>query len=146
MHISLRPAELDDKDFLWSLHCDTMRGYIEKVWGWDEQWQREHFAERFDRYDMEIIEVDGVRVGAIQVDRQPGIIFLNNMHITPSRQRHGIGSEIVRALIDESDKRGIPIRLQVLKVNPARKFYERLGFREIGNTETHIRMERGPRG
>jgi hypothetical protein len=29
-------------------------------------------------------------------------------------------------------------------LNPARDFYERLGFREIGITETHIRMERAP--
>ena len=46
--------------------------------------------------------------------------------------------------IEEADERGVPIRLQVLKVNPASDLYERLGFRKIEVTETHIRMERAP--
>ena len=31
-------------------------------------------------------------------------------------------------------------RLQVLKVNPSRRLYERLGFCETGATETHITL------
>jgi ribosomal protein S18 acetylase RimI-like enzyme len=144
MSISQRLQTSGDKDFLWALHCDTMRAYVEEVWGWDEQWQRQRFMERFDRNDIEIIEVDGIRVGAIQVDRRPGVIYLNNIHITPSRQRHGIGTEMVRIIMDEAEGQGVPIRLQVLKVNPARAFYEQLGFCENGATETHVLMERVP--
>ncbi len=35
-------------------------------------------------------------------------------------------------------------RLQVLKVNPSRRLYERLGFSETGATDTHIILERLP--
>ena len=31
--------------------------------------------------------------------------------------------------------------LQVIKVNPARRLYERLGFRAIGETETNYQMQ-----
>ncbi len=35
---------------------------------------------------------------------------------------------------------GLPIRLQVLRVNPAQSLYRRLGFEEVGVTTSHILM------
>lgn len=37
-----------------------------------------------------------------------------------------------------------PVWLQVLKVNPARALYERLGFRVVGQSDTHWHMLREP--
>jgi len=37
--------------------------------------------------------------------------------------------------------RWLPVRLRVFRVNPARRFYERLGFVTTGETETHVLME-----
>jgi ribosomal protein S18 acetylase RimI-like enzyme len=34
--------------------------------------------------------------------------------------------------------------LTILKVNPARRLYERLGFTVVGETETHFRLEARP--
>ena len=141
MRASLRPATPDDKEFLWNLHCDTMREYVEQVWGWDEAWQRGRFLERFDSGKRRIVELDGVSVGAIQVDRQPDHIFLKNLHITPSYQNRGIGTQLIESLIEEADEREVPLRLQVLRVNPSRRLYERLGFHETDATETHIILE-----
>jgi RimJ/RimL family protein N-acetyltransferase len=46
-------------------------------------------------------------------------------------------------VIEEARQLGLPLRLQVMKVNPrARTFYERLGFIHTGETDTHILMER----
>jgi hypothetical protein len=33
----------------------------------------------------------------------------------------------------------------ILRVNPARRLYERLGFAVVSETETHLRMERSLR-
>ncbi len=35
---------------------------------------------------------------------------------------------------------GVPVALQVLKVNPARHLYERLGFSVVGETAMHCLM------
>jgi len=59
MQISLRPATQEDFDFLWWLHRATMRPYVEKTWGWDEQWQARCFRDHFDPNTREIIEGDG---------------------------------------------------------------------------------------
>jgi hypothetical protein len=44
-----------------------------------------------------------------------------------------------------SEQRRIPVRLQVLKVNPARQLYERLGFCVTGGDEFRHQMERSPK-
>ena len=44
-------------------------------------------------------------------------------------QRRGIGTEVVNALIEEAAHAGQAITLGVVKINPALRLYERLGFR-----------------
>ena len=43
----LRPARRDDERFLFALHRDAMREYVEQTWGWNEAWQRRYFAEHY---------------------------------------------------------------------------------------------------
>ncbi len=146
MRISPRPAIQDDYGFLWRLHCATMKPYVEKTWGWDEQWQAQYFRDYFDPTTGEIIEGDGVPIGCISVERQKDRVFLSVIKIAPEYQSRGIGTKLIRALCDEADGRGVPVELQVLKVNPARRLYERLGFAVVGETETHCLMRRVPEG
>jgi hypothetical protein len=47
----------------------------------------------------------------------------------------------VRQLVVAADAKGLPARLRVLRVNPARQLNERLGFVVTGQTETHFLME-----
>lgn len=145
MQISLRPATREDYDFLWWLHCATMRPYVEETWGWDEQWQAEYFHDHFDPTTRQVIECDGVPIGYISVERREHRIFLAAIEIAPDHQNRGIGTRLIRGLLDEADAKGIPVQLQVIKVNhPARRFYERLGFAVVGETETHHLMRRPP--
>ena len=142
MQVSFRPATRGDYDFLWWLHCATMKPYVEKTWGWDEQWQAQYFRDRFDPATREIIECDRVPIGCISVERQKDRVFLSVIKIAPDHQNRGIGTKLVRDLLNEADGRGVPVELQVLKVNLARRFYERLGFAMVGETETHYLMRR----
>jgi hypothetical protein len=34
--LDLRPASEQDREFLYALHCSTMRDVIEQTWGWDD--------------------------------------------------------------------------------------------------------------
>ena len=140
MNVSLRPATESDYDYLWWLHGATMRTYVEAIWGWDEAVQRQLFDDRFDPARMEIIESAGQAVGYISVERRRGFIFLSAIEVAPDFQSQGIGTHLIRDLQDEAERQGIPLRLRVLKGNPARRLYERLGFAATGDTETHITM------
>lgn len=61
--------------------------------------------------------------------------------VHPDYQGRGIGATCMRTLIERADARRLPIRLQVMAVNPRAV---RFGFRTVGDTETHLQMERSP--
>jgi ribosomal protein S18 acetylase RimI-like enzyme len=142
--ITLRPASRDDYDFLWALLVDTMRPYVEATWGWDEAYQRARFRDHFDPSRQDIVLVDGIAAGVFRVERREDCTFLSNIGITPAYQGRGIGTRLIQDLLDEGQARGVTVKLQVLKVNPARSLYERLGFFVVGESETHWEMRWEP--
>ncbi|MGD1931063.1 MAG: GNAT family N-acetyltransferase [Leptolyngbyaceae cyanobacterium] len=50
------------------------------------------------------------------------------MAIYPGLQRQGYGSQVIGDIIAQADEKGLPVELQVVKINPAIALYERLGF------------------
>jgi ribosomal protein S18 acetylase RimI-like enzyme len=51
--------------------------------------------------------------------------------VQPNARGQGVGEKLMRALIDEAARRGLGLDLSVRSENPARRLYERLGFRDI---------------
>jgi len=51
--------------------------------------------------------------------------------VNPEARGQGVGEKLMRALIAEAARRGLGLCLSVRTENPARRLYERLGFREI---------------
>jgi len=51
--------------------------------------------------------------------------------VQPHARGQGVGEQLMRALIDEAARRGLGLCLSVRSDNPARRLYERLGFRDI---------------
>ena len=85
--------------------------------------------------------VDGHAIGYLGVSERESATFIDQIEIVPNYQGQGIGT----ALINNVLARGRPVDLGVLKVNDdARRLYERLGFRVIGETETHYNMRAEP--
>jgi GNAT superfamily N-acetyltransferase len=67
-------------------------------------------------------------VGVCLIERSPTHIQLEQIYLLPEYQRLGIGSVLIQSLITEASQSHIPIRLRVMTVNPAKKFYEKFGF------------------
>lgn len=142
MEIILRQAREDDLEFLWSLHKATMKSYVDETWGWNEEFQREYFDNRFEPINIELIIYENARIGAIEIRDRENELFIANFEILPQYQNKGIGSTILKRIINTSGNKQKSIKLQVLKVNPANRFYERFGFKTVDKTETHYIMER----
>lgn len=51
--------------------------------------------------------------------------------VKPNARGQGVGEKLMRALIGEAARRGLGLCLSVRSENPARRLYERLGFRDI---------------
>ena len=123
------------------MHNKALKQYVEQTWGWDEDWQRNNFAENFNPREGEIIVVDGEDSGFLWVIEKNDTTLLASIRLLPAFQHKGIGTKIIRDVLNKSIRKNKPVILQVLKVNPARSLYERLGFKISDETETHLMMK-----
>src|SRR5262244_4213863 len=51
--------------------------------------------------------------------------------VKPEARGQGVGEQLMHTLIGEAGRRGLGLCLSVRSENPARRLYERLGFRDI---------------
>jgi ribosomal protein S18 acetylase RimI-like enzyme len=141
---SLRPARPEDSEFVFQVKKAALGEYIEKTWGWDEEFQRDFHVKEYQPTKIEIICWQDTDVGWLEVDRGRENIRLTAIYILPEYQSRGVGSTVIRQIIEEATATQLPVSLEVLKVNPrARVLYEKLGFVVTGETETHDLMELG---
>jgi len=113
----------------------TMREVIEKTWGWDEAWQRTNFDRRVAEYRVWIIEEDGRRAGSPWLEWQPDSLYVHELQVLPECQNRGIGTAVIRNVIDQAAGRGLPVTLSVVPANArAQRLYARLGF-EVTHVE-----------
>jgi len=139
----LRVATPADVDLLYAIHSMAMRSYVIATWGnWDDAWQTAYFSDHFPP-DRQVIEVGGEAAGFLDLERRDDCYFVANVELSPQHQRHGTGTALLGQVIERAASEGLPVALQVLKVNPARRLYERLGFRLTGETDTHFLMRTG---
>ena len=141
VRISLRAATSADYDFLWNLNRAAQGTYVEATWGWDEAFQRDYFDKRFDPATRQIVQFEGRDVGMWGLEQRADCVFVAEIGLLPEFQRLGIGTKLLTDALAEAGRREVQCRLQVLRVNPARALYERLGFQVTGETETHFEME-----
>ena len=139
--LDLRPATEADRPFLWQLHRQTMRPYVEQTWGWNEADQRRRFDENFDPTLKQIILLQSKPIGMIEVEPREHEVFLAVIEILPEWQGRGLGMRLIRGVVEQAGD--LPVMLRVLRANPARALYERLGFKVTGETTTHYEMRHG---
>jgi ribosomal protein S18 acetylase RimI-like enzyme len=141
MKITLRDVTTTDNDFLFRLHRETMQTYVIETWGqWDEVWQYQYFFQHFDPRLSQIIVAGIEDIGVLSFVKRTTDIFLSSIELVPAYQGQGIGTQLIRSLMADAHQNRVPLTLQVLKVNPARRLYERLGFSITGETTTHYMM------
>jgi GNAT superfamily N-acetyltransferase len=138
-----RPAIDSDSEFVYQVKKATFQEYVEQVWGWEEAEQWQFHRRRFDFQKIIIVQFRGEDAGFMAMARDLDCVQLHQLFILPERQGHGIGSACVNHLIGITAARELPIRLQTLKVNtPAQEFFKGRGFVPVGETDTHILMEK----
>ncbi len=146
MDLNLRPASEGDREFLYALHCSTMRDVVEQTWGWDDAWQRADFEKRFDACTVSIIEAESRSVGSLWLEQKPDSLYIHELQVAPPQQGGGIGTAVIEMVIEQGASRALPIALSVVPANPrARDLYERLGFRVTCVEPPFIRMRHDTR-
>ena len=146
--IVIRDAENKDAPFLEKLYFETRRDEFAAL-GWDENQlamflqmqfniQTQSYKMQFPDARISIIELDGAAVGRMITT---GEILLVDIAVLPASRNHGIGSFVLKRLLDEAKSKRKSVDLQVLKTNiPAIRLYERFGFEKTGESDLYQAM------
>ena len=140
--VTLRAPQSVDAGLFYDVTEQTMRANIIAAGGaWDEERRREETTEVSLDPNASVIVVGAVDAGILLVERSPNEMHLHILYLFPNFQGLGIGSTLVSSLQREAAEQNVPLRLKVLKVNPAKGFYERLGFGVEEETEHFFCMQ-----
>ncbi len=130
MKLEYRRARREDHEWAYRIFRQCMRTYIEQTWGWDEMFQRQGFMENIAEADFTVARHHGRDVGGYCVKDRDGLLHVDIVLIEPQQQNRGLGTRIMRDLMERARRQNKPLRLNVLKTNtPAFRLYWRLGFR-----------------
>lgn len=145
LNFRLRQASADDAPIFYSVIDRTMREFIITTWGtWNEDRVRRESHEDSRSPHAQIILVDDISVGVFVVERFPTHIQIEQIYLLPEYQRMGIGTTLIKSMMFEAAQFKIPVRLRVMAANPAKSFYERLGFIVTEATLEFCFMEKEP--
>lgn len=124
-----RTATEADVPALLSLVERTMRGYVEASLGrWDEDLARAAILTSLADGSWQVLTLDGAPLGVMAVSDGPDDVWLDELFLEPAVHRQGWGTRLIREVLDAAHARGRPVRLRVLRSNPAQRLYARLGF------------------
>jgi GNAT superfamily N-acetyltransferase len=144
VNIALRTAFNGDVAFARHLYFETMREIIDRLFGWDQSREEKNFAGFFKLNEVRIITADGQDVGWIQEQVFEKSIKLGSFYVAPERQGRGIGTQVLQMLLERAARESKAITLAVVKINPARRFYEKRGFQTTHEDQHKFYMSAFP--
>ena len=87
----VRQATPGDWDTLYRIKRETIRPYVEQVWGWVEELQERRFCESYDHTATQVVVVDGRAVGILRVSERESAVFIDQIEIVPKSRVKGLG-------------------------------------------------------
>jgi len=149
--VGRRPIEDGDLDFLYRLYASTREDELSVTpWSAEEKEtflrmqfraQHEHYQAHFPAAEYSLLLREGQPVGRLYVDRRPDEIRLIDIALVPAARNEGLGGALLRELMAEAEGGAKPLRIHVEQFNPARRLYDRLGFRKIEDQGVYHLME-----
>ena len=149
--VVLRAVRPDDEEFLCRVYASTRTEELSPLpWTEDEKSaflrtqfaaQHRYYHESYVSSRFDVVLVDGCPAGRIYVARWPEELRVIDIALLPEFRRRGIGTELLRALLEEAAGRGLPVRIHVERFSPALPLYERLGFRLLEDRGVYLFFE-----
>jgi GNAT superfamily N-acetyltransferase len=142
--IKIIPANTSHKEFSYQVKKKAEGDYITQIWGWDEKVQRDYHANQWEIERPSIITYGSRPIGTIYINKNNNSIKIGQFFILPEYQNKGIGTHILRGILESADRAGLIAKLTYLYNNPAASLYARMGFRVIDTKDQFIHAERQP--
>lgn len=139
--VSYRPMNDGDLPFVAELYASTRREEVART-GWPAEMQQaflrqqheaqhSHYSIQYGDAEWLIIERGGAAIGRLYVQDGTDQVLVIDISLLPDSRGQGIGGAILRDVIDQAKDRGRGVSIHVEKFNPARRLYDRLGFRLV---------------
>lgn len=135
MRLTFREATEADKAIARPIYIATTRPYVEHLPEWTDEYLALRFERRFVVAATRMILRDGVTIGWVRLSDSDGGIVLEQLYLDPACHGQGIGTAIMTILMREWQGEGRPVSLRTLRRNPARRLYERFGFRVVDEND-----------
>jgi GNAT superfamily N-acetyltransferase len=143
MNVAFRPALPEDFDYCERLYFAEMER-INRELKLDRDLQVASFRRQWQATQVRIIMLDDADIGWLQSTTRDGAFFLGQLFVEASRLRRGIGTAVMNRLIGEATRARQAMTLGVVKSNPAKRLYERLGFHVTNEDDRKFYMRREP--
>jgi GNAT superfamily N-acetyltransferase len=152
--IAFRVIHDADTAFLRRVYAST-RDWEFRLTTWTEAEKEEFLARQFDLQDLHfqrafpgavrrIVTLEGMDVGRLYLERQDACLRVIEFALLPHVRGRGIGTDILRSLMNEAHGGKVPMRLNVERTNPAQRLYLRNGFKVTGQAGHHLALEWWP--
>lgn len=141
----LRSAGSADVEVIAELRALVMRPDLERLGRFDEHRVRQRLRDSFSALHTSVIVADGAFAGCVTVRPDGDGRWLEHFYLAPAVQGRGLGSAVLRALLQQTDVDGAPVRLIVLQGSSARRLYERHGFTVDAEDPIDVLMVRQPK-
>ena len=149
--LAYRPVTEADRPFLAELYASTRREELAAVpWAGEQkeaflrsqfEAQRRHYDEHYPDCAFLVIEGPEGPIGRLYLDRWDDEIRLVDIALLPEHRGTGLGTSILERVLAEGKEARLPVRIHVERENPARRLYERLGFRPVDSNGIYTLME-----
>lgn len=149
---ALRPRDIADLPFLRDLYAGTREEELRPV-PWtpqakraflEEQFarQHEHYLRHYPQAQWWIVTFEDVAVGRLYVARAERDCRIMDVSLVDAHRKRGVGTALMRAVIEDAQSAGVPSSLHVEPFNPALRLYLRLGFVHVETRGVYLFMER----
>lgn len=138
--IPMRQGQSADMDWLYQTFKGTMQDFIAQTWGWDELLQEHSFFD-LPAKSFAIATLAGGDVGALNLREKADHLWLEMVLVLPEYQGRGIGRLMLEYAQGQARKAQKPLRLSVLKLNPAHDFYRHMGFEQSAFDKYSFKMQ-----
>ncbi len=140
----LRSATAADIEVIAELRATVMRADLERLGRYDEHRVRQRLRDSFSAQHTSIIEIDRELVGCVTVRPAEDRQWLEHFYLAPHLQGRGLGSAVLRTVLERTDAQGMTVGLNVLQGSAARRLYERHGFVVEAEDPIDVFMARPP--
>ncbi|MGA3540203.1 N-acetyltransferase family protein [Micromonosporaceae bacterium DT194] len=142
----LRQASMADVEVVAELRSVVLRADLERLGRYDAHRVRQRLRDGFAPAHTWMIEVGGAFAGCVSLRPATGAHWLEHFYLAPHLQGRGIGAAVLAGLLEQCDRDGTLVRLNVLQGSPARRLYQRHGFRLETEDPVDVYMVRAPAG